>query len=89
VDIIEWPFQFWNASESCKIRPRLERLNTIQPTMYVILVTSESNDRQKRMKVGDSSFVNDLEPIVVAEGALSEDSCHVMVDPVITNPESS
>lgn len=89
VGVIEWPFQFWDASESCRIRPRLERLNTVQPTMYVIPVTIESNDRQKRMRVADASFVNDSEQIFVAEGALSEGPSPVMVDPVSTNPETS
>ena len=89
VGVIEWPFQFWDASESCRIRPRLERLNTVQPTMYVIPVTIESNDRQKRMRIADASFVNDSEQIFVAEGALSEGPSPVMVDPVSTNPETS
>jgi len=41
------------------------------------------------MKVGDFSFVNDSEQIAVSKGALSEDSCYVMVDPATINPESS
>jgi hypothetical protein len=41
VGCLEWPFVFWDIEECCKIKTRLEGLNTIGKCVYVIRVSSD------------------------------------------------
>ena len=35
---VEWPFEFYDFEEGCKIKPRMESLDTIGGSVYVIRI---------------------------------------------------
>jgi hypothetical protein len=34
--ILEWPFEFWETEEKCRLFPKLERFNAIGSIVFVI-----------------------------------------------------
>ena len=60
---MEWPFEFWNLEELCRINKKLERLNTIGKCVYVILVSSLENGgatKPRRIEAFDTSRQNEI-----------------------------
>ena len=52
VGCIEWPFEFWDLEESYRINIKLEGLNTIRKSIYVIHVSSiEEGGAIKRRRI--------------------------------------
>lgn len=66
-EVVEWPFQFWDAEDSCRIKVKLERLNKIPPIVYVIPTHGLDEQLPKRRRVGDGSFVEDFVATVSME----------------------
>jgi hypothetical protein len=52
VGCVEWPFEFWDLEESYRINIKLEGLNTIGKSVYVILVSAiEEGGATKRRHI--------------------------------------
>jgi len=66
-DVIDWPFLFWDVENKVRINVKLEKLNTILPKMYAILVESQANDVCKHHWVGGESFVFEASPFEAIE----------------------
>lgn len=48
--VFQWKFDFWDDEEKCRLYQVLERLNTIQDTVYVIKsVAEEPPCKQQRL----------------------------------------
>jgi len=56
-EILEWPFEFWDAEDKRRIRKKLERLNNICPEVYAIRLDGGDNDFNKRRRLPDGCFV--------------------------------
>jgi hypothetical protein len=66
-EVVEWPFQFWDVEDSCRIKVKLEQLNKIPPIVYVIPMHGLDEQLPKRRRVGDGSFVQGFVAIVSME----------------------
>ena len=55
-DVLEWSFDFWDAEDKCRVRKRLERLNSFSGSVYVIWLGEVEVDAQKRWRLGNGSF---------------------------------
>jgi hypothetical protein len=44
--IINWPFQFWDSDQKCRIKMKLERLNHIEDRIYVVRRDEEGTDAE-------------------------------------------
>jgi hypothetical protein len=50
--IIDWLFQFFDRDEGCRIQARMERLDTIGDSVYVVKeLDAVENDRSKHRRV--------------------------------------
>ena len=45
---MEWPFEFWDLEELCRINKMLEDLNTIRKCVYVIPISSSKGATKRR-----------------------------------------
>ena len=53
---VDWPFEFYDFEEACKIKARMERVDTISSSIYVVKITEDGNaDRRKRRRVERAS----------------------------------
>jgi hypothetical protein len=49
---IEWPFHFFDFEEGCRIKPRMESLDTIGQSVYIVKILDDGKaDRSKRRRV--------------------------------------
>jgi hypothetical protein len=70
VGCIEWPFEFWDLEESCRINKKLEGLNTIGKCVYVIPVSFIEDGgvtKWRRIEVVGTSGENEDLPITMEE----------------------
>ena len=60
---VDWPFQFWDFEEQCRIRKRFEAMNPVTERVYVIPVVEEDAQRlpkQCRLQNPGETGNNDL-----------------------------
>lgn len=66
--IFQWKFDFWDDEEKCRLNQVLERLNTIQDTVYVI----KSDDEEpscKRQRLPNDVVLDSIEGLVNGQGS--------------------
>jgi hypothetical protein len=62
VGCVEWPFEFWDLEELCRINKKLEGLNTIGKCVYVIPISSLEDGgttKQRRIEAFGTLGEND------------------------------
>lgn len=64
---LEWPFQFWDNEEKCRLRQKMEGLNDMVADVYVQPLRGEVQEPSKRHRLDDGSHVADLNYEGVAE----------------------
>jgi hypothetical protein len=40
---VDWPFEFYDFEEACKIKARMERLDTISSSVYVVKIAEDGD----------------------------------------------
>jgi hypothetical protein len=53
IGCLEWPFEFWDVEECCRIKTQLEGLNKIEKCIYMIRVSSDDGTgatKQRRVE---------------------------------------
>jgi hypothetical protein len=55
--IIEWPFDFWETEEKCRLLPKLERFNAIESAVFVIPRGGSDDGPLKRRRTDPHAFV--------------------------------
>ena len=56
---LEWPFEFWDNDDKCRIRQKMEGLNTVVGDVYVLPQMSEVEGAPKRRHLDDGNHVLD------------------------------
>jgi hypothetical protein len=49
VQVVEWPFQFWDSAGQCRVKVKMERLNPVGNEVHVIKCTHAGLENGKRI----------------------------------------
>ena len=60
--VLDWPFEFWDVEDSCRIRVKIEALNDILEEVHVIPVGDGNPVPAKRRRLESETRVED-EPV--------------------------
>ena len=58
---LEWPFQFWDKEDCCRIRQKMEGLNDVVADVYVLPLCSEDEGPLKRRRLEDDAAQSPIE----------------------------
>ena len=53
---LEWPFQFWDNEERCRIRQKIEGLNDVLADVYVLPLRCEDEEPSKRRRLEEDGL---------------------------------
>jgi hypothetical protein len=80
---LEWPFQFWDNEDRCRIWQKMEGLNDVVSDVYVLPLQCEVEEAPKRRRLDDGIHVADRSLQEVANFLeIDEDVENHLVEPL-------
>ena len=83
-EALEWPFEFWDNEEHCRIRLKMEGLNDVLVDVYVLPLQCEDEEPSKRRQLEGDGFQSPTTVVSDGEGipakGIPGGQSHTLVD---------